>query len=215
MDEQNILEDNGKLFKNKKRFESLKQAAMEGYKIAIFDDGLQDFSINYDLNIVCFNNINWIGNGLTIPSGPLRESINNIKKYKNVFLNGNNEDLEEIKKYIFKIDNKLLKYIAITSAYFPLTLISSHIYRDIVGIALMSIGLVLIFSSRKFIIQLLMLVIACYLFYLQRTIYPLILISAFIIDKMINQHSNSLKMDRLIKLFTIIITIIIFPIIFN
>jgi tetraacyldisaccharide 4'-kinase len=104
IDEQNILEDNGKLFKNKKRFESLKQAAKEGYKIAIFDDGLQDFSINYDLNIVCFNNINWIGNGLTIPSGPLRESINDIKKYRNVFLNGNNEDLDEIKKYIFKID---------------------------------------------------------------------------------------------------------------
>ena len=83
---------------------------MEGYKIAIFDDGLQDFSINYDLNIVCFNNINWIGNGLTIPSGPLRESINNIKKYKNVFLNGNNEDLEEIKKYIFKIDPAINVY---------------------------------------------------------------------------------------------------------
>jgi len=110
IDEQNILEDNGKLFKNKKRFESLKQAAKEGYKIAIFDDGLQDFSINYDLNIVCFNNINWIGNGLTIPSGPLRESINNIKKYKNVFLNGNNEDLEEIKKYIFKIDPTINVY---------------------------------------------------------------------------------------------------------
>ena len=110
IDEQNILEDNGKLFKNKKRFESLKQAAMEDYKIAIFDDGLQDFSINYDLNIVCFNNINWIGNGLTIPSGPLRESINNIKKYKNVFLNGNNEDLEEIKKYIFKIDPTINVY---------------------------------------------------------------------------------------------------------
>jgi tetraacyldisaccharide 4'-kinase len=110
IDEQNILEDNGKLFKNKKRFESLKQAAKEGYKIAIFDDGLQDFSINYDLNIVCFNNINWIGNGLTIPSGPLRESIDNIKKYRNVFLNGNNEDLEEIKKYIFKIDPTINVY---------------------------------------------------------------------------------------------------------
>ena len=110
IDEQNILEDNGKLFKNKKRFESLKQAAKEGYKIAIFDDGLQDFSINYDLNIVCFNNINWIGNGLTIPSGPLRESINGIKKYRNVFLNGNNEDLDEIKKYIFKIDPTINVY---------------------------------------------------------------------------------------------------------
>ena len=39
----------------------------EDYEIAILDDGLQDYSINYDLKLVCFNNLNWIGNGLTIP----------------------------------------------------------------------------------------------------------------------------------------------------
>ena len=110
IDEQKILENDGKLFTNKKRISSLKEADNEGYKVAIFDDGLQDFSINYDFNIVCFNNINWIGNGLTIPSGPLRESIKKIKKYKNVFLNGNDENLEEIKKYIFKIDPSINVY---------------------------------------------------------------------------------------------------------
>ena len=110
IDEQNILENNGKLFLNKKRFNSLEQAASEGYKVAIFDDGLQDPSINYDLNIVCFNNVNWIGNGLTIPSGPLRESIKNIKRYKNVFLTGNDENLDEIKKYIFEIDPNINIY---------------------------------------------------------------------------------------------------------
>lgn len=120
-----------------------------------------------------------------------------------------------ISKYIFKINTKSLKYIAIVSAYFPMTLISSLISRDTVGIALMSIGLVLMLFSRKFIMQLLMLVIACYLFYLQRTIYPLILISAFIIDKMINQHSNSPKRDLRIKIFTLFIAIIIIPIILN
>ena len=109
-DEQIILENEGKLFKNKKRLNSLNQAISEGYKIAIFDDGLQDFSIDYDLNIVCFNNINWIGNGFTIPSGPLRESVDNIKKYKNVFLNGNDENIEEIKKYITKIDPSINIY---------------------------------------------------------------------------------------------------------
>ncbi len=71
---------------------------------------LQDSSIDYDLRIVCFNNTNWIGNGLTIPSGPLRENIENIKKYKNVFLNGNYENLEEIKKFIFKIDTDINIY---------------------------------------------------------------------------------------------------------
>jgi len=110
IDEQNLLEINGKLFSDKKRINSLKQASTEGFKVAIFDDGLQDFSINYDFNIVCFNNLNWIGNGLTIPSGPLRESIENIKKYKNVFLNGNDEDLEEIKRYINKIDPNINIY---------------------------------------------------------------------------------------------------------
>ena len=35
--------------------------------------------LDYDDSIVCFNTINWIGNGMTIPSGPLRENINNIK----------------------------------------------------------------------------------------------------------------------------------------
>ena len=53
-----------------------------------------------DINIVCFNNINWIGNGLTIPAGPLRENINNLKNYDHVILNGNSENLESIKKKI-------------------------------------------------------------------------------------------------------------------
>mgnify|MGYP001350899868 CR=1 FL=1 len=110
IDELKILENNGKLFTSKKRINSLKQAEKEGYKVAILDDGLQDFSINYDLKIVCFNNINWIGNGLTIPSGPLRENIEKIKKYKNVFLNGNDENVEQIKKYIFEIDPNINVY---------------------------------------------------------------------------------------------------------
>ena len=65
--------------------------------MAILDDGLQDNSVKYDLSFVCFNNLNWIGNGLTIPSGPLRENIKNLKNYQNVFLNGNLENLENIK----------------------------------------------------------------------------------------------------------------------
>ena len=62
------------------------------------------------MRIVCFNNTNWIGNGFTIPSGPLREKIENIKKYRNVFLNGNDEDLHEIKKFISKIDSNINIY---------------------------------------------------------------------------------------------------------
>ena len=81
-----------------KRIDAIKKAENENYEVAIFDDGLQDKSINYDLKFVCFNNINWIGNGMTIPAGPLRENINNLKNYNHVFLNGNLENLDEFKK---------------------------------------------------------------------------------------------------------------------
>jgi len=103
-DEQKLLSKNGTLFSNLKRITALDEAISEGFEVAIFDDGLQDNSINYDMEIVCFNNLNWIGNGLTLPSGPLRESINNLKFYENVFLNGNEESLIAIKDQIKKIN---------------------------------------------------------------------------------------------------------------
>ncbi|MDC0372828.1 tetraacyldisaccharide 4'-kinase [Candidatus Pelagibacter ubique] len=103
-DEQKLLSKNGTLFSNIKRITALNEAITEGFEIAIFDDGLQDSSIKYDLEIVCFNNLNWIGNGLTLPSGPLRENINNLKSYENVFLNGNEESLIAIKEQIKRIN---------------------------------------------------------------------------------------------------------------
>ena len=107
IDEQKILKNRGKLFLSSKRIDAINEAENAGYKIAILDDGLQDYSIDYDIRFVCFNNISWIGNGLTIPAGPLRESVNTIKKYEHVFLNGNLENLEDIKKQIFKINSKI------------------------------------------------------------------------------------------------------------
>ena len=103
-DEQKLLSKNGALFSNLKRINALDEAISEDFEVAIFDDGLQDNSIKYDMEIVCFNNLNWIGNGLTLPSGPLRESINNLKFYENVFLNGNEESLIAIKDQIKKIN---------------------------------------------------------------------------------------------------------------
>ena len=106
-DEQNILKKYGKLFTAKRRIDAIKKAENENYDFAILDDGLQDKTIVPDINIVCFNNINWIGNGLTIPAGPLRENINNLKNYDHVVLNGNSENLESIKKKILSINSKI------------------------------------------------------------------------------------------------------------
>ena len=106
-DEQSILNKSGKLFISDKRINALKDAERENYEIAILDDGLQDKSIDYDVSLVCFNNISWIGNGMTIPSGPLREKITNLKYYKNVCLNGNLENLDKLKKEIFNINKNI------------------------------------------------------------------------------------------------------------
>ncbi len=104
IDEQKLLENNGKLFLSANRVDAIKKAENENFDIAILDDGLQDKTINYDLSFVCFNDINWIGNGMTIPAGPLRENINNLKNFKNVFLNGNLENIDSLKKQINKLN---------------------------------------------------------------------------------------------------------------
>ena len=119
IDEVKLLQNYGKIFVNKKRIEALKQAASENYEVAIFDDGLQDNSIEFDLIFVCFNKLNWIGNGFVIPAGPLREDINNLKLYNHVFLNGNEEKTEIEKNFIKKINPKTIIY---ESRYRPLNL---------------------------------------------------------------------------------------------
>ena len=119
IDEQKLLQNKSEIFVSNSRTEALNKAEMKGYEIAILDDGLQDSSINCDINFVCFNNINWIGNGLTIPSGPLRENINNLKKYNHIFLNGNSENLESITKKINEINLNSIIHIG---EYIPLNI---------------------------------------------------------------------------------------------
>ena len=102
IDEQILLSKFGKTFIHNSRIEALKKAILEKYEIAIFDDGLQDKSISYDLSFVCFNKKNLIGNGYLIPAGPLRENLKSLNRYKNVFLNGTNENNENFKIKLLK-----------------------------------------------------------------------------------------------------------------
>ena len=106
-DEQILLKNHGQVFLSKKRINAIKDAEDKDFKVAILDDGLQDKNIEYDTKIVCFNNLNWIGNGLTIPAGPLREDLNNLKNYKQVFINGNLENLEYLKQKILNINPEI------------------------------------------------------------------------------------------------------------
>jgi tetraacyldisaccharide 4'-kinase len=100
IDEQKMLNDKTTLYCLKNRRIALNKAIKDAVDVVVFDDGLQDRSINYDLKFVCFNNIKWIGNGFLIPAGPLREKIQSIAKYDAVFINGNEVDNSNLKSLI-------------------------------------------------------------------------------------------------------------------
>jgi tetraacyldisaccharide 4'-kinase len=99
-DEINLLKKKTNFLTSKNRPQIIKKAIKKGFKIIIFDDGLQDKNIDYDLKIICFDTLSWIGNGQLIPAGPLREKISSLKKYDVVFL-----------KDISKKNNKIIKLI--------------------------------------------------------------------------------------------------------
>ena len=107
VDEQKLITNKSILYCKKKRCAALDDAVKDNIDIAIFDDGLQDNILNYDLSFVCFNNVNWIGNGCLIPSGPLREKLTSILKYDAIFLNGNEENNSDIKDSIYKISENI------------------------------------------------------------------------------------------------------------
>ena len=105
-DEVDLLELRGTVYQNKKRGKAINEAAKKKFDVAILDDGFQDFSIKKDLSILCFNEKQWIGNGLTIPSGPLRENLSALKRANCIIING--EKNQDIEKIIFE-KNKNLK----------------------------------------------------------------------------------------------------------
>ena len=107
IDEQNLLKAKTKNIVSKRRIDAINQAINNSNQVIIFDDGLQEKKIDYDLKIVCFKKKNWIGNGQLIPSGPLREKIENLKNYDIVFLNGKDDNTENIKEIIHRLNPKI------------------------------------------------------------------------------------------------------------
>tara|TARA_B100000989_G_scaffold249485_1_gene197092 strand:+ start:3879 stop:4829 length:951 start_codon:yes stop_codon:yes gene_type:complete len=107
IDEQILLRDRTHLICYKSREKIIKKAKQLKFEIIVFDDGLQDRNISYDLEIVCFDIENWIGNGYILPSGPLREKIESLKKYDAVFLKGENTDVTQKISLIKNINPKI------------------------------------------------------------------------------------------------------------
>jgi tetraacyldisaccharide 4'-kinase len=101
-DEQILIQKRAKLFLDRKRKKIIDKAINDNNEMIIFDDGLQEKKIDYNLKFVCFDKDNWIGNGLLIPSGPLRENLDSLKKYDAIFFKQIDEK---------KLDNKIIDKI--------------------------------------------------------------------------------------------------------
>ncbi|MDC1212289.1 tetraacyldisaccharide 4'-kinase [Pelagibacteraceae bacterium] len=118
VDEHNLIKKSFKnLILNKCRVEGIKEAEKSDYDSIILDDGLQDYKIRKDLNIVCFNQKQLIGNGLVLPSGPLRENLNTLKNATIVLINGRTD--KDFEKKILNINLNLEIFY---SHYKPLNL---------------------------------------------------------------------------------------------
>ena len=110
-DEQIILKEKTNLISEKTRNKIINSAIKKNFDLIVFDDGLQDKKVNYDIKFVCFNSDEWIGNGQLIPSGPLREKLNSLKKYDGVFIKGNDLIISKtISKIIKKINPEIKIY---------------------------------------------------------------------------------------------------------
>ena len=95
-DEANLQKEIGPIYQNRKRFLAIEEARKNKMNVAILDDGFQDFSVKKNLSIICFDEKQWVGNGLVIPAGPLREGLSSLKRADCVFINGSkNISIEE------------------------------------------------------------------------------------------------------------------------
>ena len=93
------------LITDKNRIKALKIAEKSTNDLVILDDGFQDIKIKKDLNIICFNQKQLIGNGYVLPAGPLRESLNSLSDANILVINGKKD--ERFEKKVLRINKKL------------------------------------------------------------------------------------------------------------
>ena len=105
-DEHNLIKKNFKnLILKQNRVDGIKEAEKSGYDCLILDDGFQDYKIKKNLNILCFNENQLVGNGLVLPAGPLRESLSSVKDADIILINGEKNNTFE--KKILDLNNNL------------------------------------------------------------------------------------------------------------
>lgn len=106
-DEHILLKRKTNFLLGRTRKSIIENAIKNKRKVLLFDDGLQDKRIDYDLKFVCFDHDTWIGNGRLIPSGPMREKLESLQKYDAVFIKSINKNISSKKSIIKKINPRI------------------------------------------------------------------------------------------------------------
>ena len=106
-DEQLLLKQKTSLIVANSRKDAIYQGINQNYNVLVFDDGLQETKIDFNIKLVCFKSKNWIGNGQLIPAGPMREKISSLKRFDAVFLNGSSNNFEKVKNQIKNINSNI------------------------------------------------------------------------------------------------------------
>jgi tetraacyldisaccharide 4'-kinase len=96
-DEALLLNKFGHVYISNNRLKAIKNIIKLGYDAIILDDGFQDHLIFKNINILCFDSKNWIGNNNLIPAGPLREPLTSIKKANFIIIKGEKNQIIEKK----------------------------------------------------------------------------------------------------------------------
>jgi len=90
-----------------KSIELLKSSDYE-IDIVLMDDGLQNYSLKKDLEIMVFDGNRLFGNGELLPAGPLREPVERIYEADLVLVNGSSHDDFPVKHLKFELSGKIL-----------------------------------------------------------------------------------------------------------
>ncbi len=130
VDEHGLIKQNfNNLILKKNRELGIKEAVKGGHDLAILDDGLQDYKVKKNVKIVCFHQNQLVGNGLVLPSGPLRETLSALKNVDIILINGNK--VPSFEEKLLKINNKLEIYYS----YYKPTNISQFENHDLLAMA--------------------------------------------------------------------------------
>ncbi len=102
VDEHSLIKNQfNNLILNKSRDNAILEAINKNFDVAVLDDGFQDKKIFKNINIICFNKNQLVGNGLVIPAGPLREDLNSLRDVKFAIINGGKTE---------EFENKILSF---------------------------------------------------------------------------------------------------------